>query len=444
MNNAPGQAANCRVNFTNSFIAEVPLPESGRQIYWDTKERNLGLRVTPMGRTLFVRVRVSSTLKSKVFEHNLDEQKDIKEARNEAAERRIELRNGIDRAENKKLATKRMMEESEERRLQKLTLAAALEEYIVAREESKKPLSARTAADYRGMIDGMLAKVKDKPLEEFTREFCASLIGDISAEIVERSRKSIKASGDTTRNTRTGVRANYALRLVRLLCRTYGIGNQAWGKFKGFDFPWIEERAKRTGLDPEFGHGTAIWKALSTRRCDTGASFLMAVLLTGCRRNELSGLTAGQVSIPKAQITLEKTKNGEDHIVHMSDQLVDLIKPLLLDRKTGEGKAADDKVFPTTGDPRKLLKAVSAEIGEEFTCHSLRKYFAINCMDLGIAMPVIKACLNHSMAKSRDVTERHYAHAKPSQMRAAWQRHADTIVPTTAEIINLETRRSAA
>lgn len=444
MRNAPGQAATSRVNFTNTFIAEVPLPESGRQIYWDTKERNLGLRVTPLGRTLFVRVRVSTTLKSKVYEHNLDEQRDIKLARNEAAERRIELRSGIDRALNKKRAAEQKMREEEESKLQKMTPAVALEDYIAARAKSTKPLSARTIADYRGLIAGELSRVKDVPLEEFTREYCERLIKDIAADIVARSRNSIKASGDDSRKVRTGVRANYAIRLVRLLCRTYGVGNQAWGKFKGFDFPWVEERAKRTGLDPEFGHGAAIWKALSTRRCDTGADFLKAVLLTGCRRNEMSGLTVGQVSIPKAQITLENTKNGEDHIIHMSDQLVELIKPLLIDRKTGQAKAAGDKVFPTTGDPRKLLKAVSAEVGEEFTCHSLRKYFAINCMDLGIAMPVIKACLNHSMSKSRDVTERHYAHAKPSQMRAAWQRHADTIVPTSAEIINLETRRSAA
>lgn len=444
MSNAQGQSANRRVNFTNAFIKEVPLTESGRQIYWDTQERNLGLRVTSTARTLFVRVRVTGNTTSKVYEHNLDEQNSIKEARNEAAERRIELRNGINREEVKRANSERQMREEEQSKLQKQTLGQALEDYIAARSDSTKPLSGRTIADYRGLIAGELAKVKDVPLEDFTREYCERLIKSIATDIVERSKKSVKDSGDETRKVRTGVRANYAIRLVRLLCRTYGVGNQAWGKFRGFDFPWVAEKAKRTGLDPEFGHGAAIWKALSTRRCDTGASFLMALLLTGCRRNELSGLTAGQVDINKAQITLEKTKNGEDHIVHMSDQLVDLIKPLLNDRKTGAAKESGEKVFPTTGDPRKLLKAVSAEVGEEFTCHSLRKYFAINCMDLGIPMPVIKACLNHSMEKSRDVTERHYAHAKPSQMRAAWQRHADTIVPASAEIINLETRRSAA
>lgn len=197
MRNAPGQAATSRVNFTNTFIAEVPLPESGRQIYWDTKERNLGLRVTPLGRTLFVRVRVSTTLKSKVYEHNLDEQRDIKLARNEAAERRIELRSGIDRALNKKRAAEQKMREEEESKLQKMRPAVALEDYIAARAKSTKPLSARTIADYRGLIAGELSRVKDVPLEEFTREYCERLIKDIAADIVARSRNSIKAAVTT-------------------------------------------------------------------------------------------------------------------------------------------------------------------------------------------------------------------------------------------------------
>ena len=440
------------VNFTNAFIKEVPLPKTGREHYWDTKERNLGLRVTPKGRTLIIRVRVTGESSSKVKERNLDAQNDVKAAREEAAARRIELRNGIDRDEERKRAADRMHKEEAERKLQKVTLNQALENYIAARAEGK-PLGDRTIADYRGMMRGMLVKVKDTPLEEFTRPFCAALIKELAADIVKRSQKSIKASGDEERTERTGVRANYALRLIRVLCRTYRIGNQEWGKYDGFDFPWREEKAKKTTLDSEYNHGTAIWNELSKHRCDSGADFIKAVLLTGCRRNELSGLKVEQVNLAKRTITLPTTKNGSQHVIQMSDQLVELITPLMKHAETRKNKKLDragadklpgEKVFPGSSDPRKLLIVVGKAIGEEFTCHSLRKYFADSCMAAGVPYPVIKACLNHSMEKSRDVTLRHYAHAKPGQMRAAWQKHADAVVPTTAEIINLDSRRSAA
>ena len=440
------------VNFTNAFIKEAPLPKTGREHYWDTKERNLGLRVTPRGRTLIIRVRVTGENSSKVKERNLDEQNDVKKARDEAAARRVELRNGIDRDEERKRAADRMHKEEALRKIQKVTLEQALENYIAARAEGK-PLGERTIADYRGMMRGMLAKVKDVPLEEFTRPFCIALIKQITADIVKRSQKSIKASGAEDRKERTGVRANYALRLVRLLCRTYRIGNQEWGKFDGFDFPWHEENPRTTTLDSEYNHGTAIWNELSSHRCDSGANYIKAILLTGCRRSELSGLKVEQVNLNKRTITLPTTKNGSEFVIQMSDQLVELITPLMTHAETrknkklgcaGEDKLPGEKVFSGAGDPRKLLLVVGKAIGEEFTLHSLRKYMTDSMMSLGVPYPVIKSCLNHSMKKSRDVTLRNYAHAKPGQMRAAWQKHADAVVPTTAEIINLDSRRSAA
>ena len=429
-----------RAKFTDSFIQKLEqLPAGKREIYIDTIEPNLQLRVTSSGKNLFLRFKYLG----KQYERNLDEQRNVYQARLEVEQRKVEIRSGNERLAATKARMAAEQIQAEQVADQNKTLSEMVEEYLTARTANVGDrLSERTESDYRELMAAELAPYKDDLIDSITRQRSITMLNEIATAIIERSKKSIKKSGDADRKQRTGARANYALKLVRSVCNFTGRGNQHWGKLKGSAYPWIPSKPATTGLDPDIGHGRSIWQSLSGKRKDTGAAFLKAVLLTGCRRNEMGSLTVGQVNLTTNEILLKDTKNGTDHRVFISPQLKEVLEPLLIDEE-GKKRNKGENVFPTACDPRKLLNSVSNEVGVKFTTHSLRKYFAINGMSIGTPLPVIKACLNHSM-KGGDVTVSSYAQPTPSQMRAAWVKHADSICPKNATIINLDSHRRTA
>lgn len=413
-------AATNKVALNASFVEGVAHPTTGKVVYWDANTPNFGLRVTPTEKTFFIRVKVNGESKERSL-HPASALKamTIAQIRNEATQKVIDLKRGVDFVEVQKEEAERKRQD----RLSSLTMSEALEEYLKANPQ----LSERTASDYRNLMGGELASYATGPLRDITRDKAEEMMRDI----VSRLKKGRGSSG---------ARANYALRLVRVLCLNFEQGNQKWGKSGTKKaFPWVKTKAKRTELDPEMGHGAAIWKALSSRRCDTAADYIKAILLTGARRGEMAAVKVGDVSIKNRTMRLVDTKNHEDHVIYMADQLVEIVERQMTDRRTGEKKGAEEPLFSNCSEPKKILASVSEEIEVTFTCHSLRKFFSITCMQLGVPYPVIKACLNH---KATDVTSEHYAHATASMMRKAWQQVADYNAPRDA--ISLNAHREAA
>lgn len=410
-----------RVKLTDSLAEKADAPESGRAVIWDTACPNFGLRITGKKKAWIVRVKVRGVSKERTID-TYPGALSATAARDEAFNRIAEFKAGIDREAD----LKKREEEERARAASELTIAQAMKRYLSDNTE----LSERTRSDYEGLIDNELASYKETKLQDVTREAAEQMMRDIVADLKKGKGKS-------------GSRANQALRAVRMLCLANEQGLQNWGKRRGKSFPWVKTKAVRTGLDPDAGHGKAIWDALGSRRCDTSADYVKALLLTGARRGEMAAVKISDISLRNRTMTLLDTKNGEDHVIQMSDQLIEIVERHMIDRETGSKRGADESLFTRCSEPKKLLASVSAEIGVKFTCHSLRKFFAITCLSLGIPGPVIKACLNHSSESSQDVTDKHYAHATPSQMRQAWQQVADMHAPRVG-VISLNALRDAA
>lgn len=421
-----------KVKFTDTFIQKLELPEAGkREFYQDTQEPNLYLKVTSAGKVLLMRFKFLGIQ----YDRNLSEQRNVYQARIEVGERKVEIRNGNERLEAlkvKQAAEKEEAERLEAEAVKEAAVKQSVKDCITSYIKDSKGLKPRTVSDYEGLRDNELAPYASMPLNDVTRQKAIDMLYEIAGKIQ-------KANPD-----KKGSRANQALRLIRATCNHHELGCQNWGRVRGKSFPWIATKAKPTDLDPEAGHGRMIWAALS-RRNTPGVSFLKALLLTGARPGtspeaedgEMLFLKAGDVDLAKGELWFRDTKNGTDHRVYISPALHEVLEPLV------KGKAKDERVFPITADPKKLRYAVSKEIGVYFTCHDLRKFFGNNCMSLGIPAGIYKRCLNHSVS-SLDVTHAHYAMATPSQMRNAWQRHADSIVgESSATIINLPSRNAA-
>jgi hypothetical protein len=417
-----------KVKFTDSFVAKLELlPAGGREVYQDTIQPNLCLRLTSTSKKLFLSFR----FQYKQFERNLDEQRNVFQARLEVEQRKVEIRTGNERlAATKarlaaeKLEAERQAADAARAETRGLTIQNAVTLYL----EKNPQLAKRTVDDYVSLRDNELSPYKNTLLDDVTRDKAIEML----YQIAERIRSGKNPNGK-------GARATYAMRLVRACCNQLGLGCQNWGLINGRPFPWIKSNPRRTMLEAELGHGRIIWDALAGK--DTGgAALIKALMLTGCRsgtgseKGEMIKLTVRQVDLSANLMVFYNTKNKTDHYVHITPQLREVIEPLLV------GKKPEDKVFPINSDPKKLRAWLKKETGLTFSLHDFRRYFGDSCRLLGIPYLVKEACINHAQPE----LSKSYDNITPSAMRDAWQRHADSICPRNAEVINLADHRKTA
>lgn len=388
-----------KMKLTDTVASKAVLTGGTKDWIMDTDFPNLGLRLTAGSKSWAVRVTVGGRL----LERTIGDWRvySATKARDLATQIVGELRQGIDRFQKLK---DQAAAELHERR-QAISVSEALTEYL-----SRRTLAPRTKSDYEKLLQHELKSIANDPLRDVTRESAEKLHVSISKE-------------------RGKTRANYALRLLRSLCLTLEMGCEKWSHF-----PWAKTPPRRTELTPE--HGQVIWNAMEKRRVDSGAAYIRALLLTGCRRAELASLTVSQVSVRNRTITLPNTKNGTTHTIYMSDQLMEIVEPLLEDKKPTE------TVFLGAGDPRKCLAACVKATGVPFSLHSLRKLAAITMNRLGITLATCSACLNHTV--SGNITLACYAHASADDMRLAWQQLGDYYTQRTATSLNSRNRSAAA
>lgn len=294
-----------------------------------------------------------------------------------------------------------------------VTIEEALDDYL---RQSLK-LGDRTRYDYKYLMEHELAPYKNVRL------------ADIDVEWVRETNAAIAKSG--SRSELRVARATKALKLVQRLCRYKRLGLDDWTGVE-----WHKYVPKDPVLEAE--DGIAIWNALGSTYATAADAYMKVLMLTGCRRGELASVLVRNVNLRGRELTLPTTKNGKRHTIHMSDQMVEVIKPLLEDREP------DDKLFQGAGDPRKTLHLCQNAVGKKFGYHEFRKLFAKTCNRLDVPFPVLKGCLNHSVKSSNDITLAVYAKATAHDMRSAWQKVSDFYSSRSGTISLNQIRRDAA
>jgi integrase len=190
--------------------------------------------------------------------------------------------------------------------------------------------------------------------------------------------------------------------------------------------PSAEESRDRILTDREI---RIFWKATEQFEYPFGPMWRL-LLLTGQRRQEISGMTRKELSLqsdkPVWTIPASRTKNGETHVVPLSALAMDINQSL-------PRIAGSQFCFTTTGEThvtgysrskRRLDAAMLGIMREEatgaelpsWTLHDLRRTMASGMAKLGINLPVIEKVLNHtsgSFAGIVGVYQRHeFAHEK--------------------------------
>jgi len=352
--------------FTQARIKALPLPESGRVIYYDTDVAKLACRVSSSGsKTYLVIKRFSGKVKSITLGKTVDIP--VKKAQDLARIELASLAQGID-----PVAVRRKQE------ARNISLAACLEKYLASRT-----LKERTIADYRYKVNHDLSDLANKP------------VSGITETVVLNEQKRLTQTGTAVANAAMRVlRAvlNYAQAMDMIDENPVVILNKTrvWHKNKRRTRIITAEQ-----LQP--------WhEAVLTLPNQKAKVYLLTALFMGFRSNELLNLKWKNVDLKAGTITALATKNHSDHELPIPNVLMPYIKSL--DELTGDSKW----VFPSEDItkhmtiPKKPVEAVIRMTEIEFSSHDLRRTFATIGEAVGIPLSMIKRLMNH--ATGDDVT----------------------------------------
>jgi integrase len=416
-----------KVRLDADFVTAVKEPGA----YWDTTWlRGFGLKVTDAGKKVYIcEAKLKGTRKNVRVTIGDATKKAFKTARDEAKQHLADIADGKNPVEARRSEVKK---QEAEQRTRDITLRVALDEYIGDRSELK-PTSAYI---YKDVSSRCLGDWLDRPL------------ADITKFDVEKRYDELKAKPG---------QANQCMRMLS------AVFNWALEKYEDGDGQslikenpvkrlsrlrkWVQLERRDDVLTPAM---LPLWYEAVNDLTNPGTRDLLLLLLfTGLRKNEGARLTFNDCDFDQRTITILETKNGQRHIIPMSDFVYDM----LLRRKQNRFQLSR-YVFPGSGSRQtKYLHEVSTavkqvrmkmaeklgidyeralreksedEIAKFFWMpHSLRRTFLTVADQLGYGSYTLKRMVNHSAAG--DVTAG-YVVVNVDSIREPMQKIADHIL----------------
>ena len=187
-----------------------------------------------------------------------------------------------------------------------------------------------------------------------------------------------------------------------------------------------------------------IWGA--TEEPGTFNAIVRALLLTGQRREEVSGLAWAEIDQTLSGWTLPavRSKNGKPHFIPLSEQM----RALLRAQPRREGI---DLVFPGERGVFSGWSKSKARLDQrcavfDWTLHDLRRTAATGLQKLGVRLEVTEAILNHVAGSRAGIVGVYQRHTWADEKRtalAAWGAHVAALVDgreTEANITPLPAR----
>ena len=367
-------------NFTKTYIENLPIPETGRTTYRDTKLPGLQLRVSNNGTKTFC---LRSNINKKTVRVTLGRfpKITVEQARKQAKIKLSVIVTGKNPNKVKKADTAKAT-----------TIRQCFEDY----KNSRSSLKNATAKSYENTLNQYLPDWLDKPLLS------------ISRDMIEKRHKSIGKKSPS--------RANTVMRILR------AIFEYAHGKYEDDSGApiilhnpvkrlshvkaWNKETRRNTYINsrdlPKWYQtvaSTPEW--LDSNSAELIRDYLLLILFTGLRRREATQLRWDWIDIDEKVLTIPETKNGHSHTLPITNFLLDILQ----ERSSNES----DFVFPGNGksghfeEPKKLIAKIREKSGVDFTLHDLRRTFITIAESLNIRDYTLKRLLNHR--SGGDVTD---------------------------------------
>jgi integrase len=389
-----------RARLTKSAIDALPIPPSDL-VYWDESLPGFGVKVTPVGRKVFIVLYRTSGAGSRLRKYTIGPygRVTLHVARNEAQRVLAARTEGRDPATEKREARRRLVTDRVD----------DLVEGFIKQHASKRRSGAEIGRILKREIVGRWGS---RSVHEIKRRDIIELV----SEVVDRG---------------APVAANKTLKVAKTFfgwCVGKAILDRS--PCEGVKPPTREVTRDRVLSDEELGR--VIKAAREIGRAFGGIVELLA--LTAQRRDEVAQLSWDELDLDKRVWTMpgSRTKNGKPHIVHLSEPATRVIKS-----RPRSGVAYvfgnGDKPFSGFSRAKRELDEKSQILG--WRLHDLRRTAVSGMARLGVAPHVADKILNHTAGTISGVAavyQRHEFMAERKEALDAWGGHVEEIAPSSA------------
>jgi integrase len=281
------------------------------------------------------------------------------------------------------------------------------------KEKYLPTLKKKTREEYSRIIDvELVPKLGKHPIKEISRNQIISLL---DSKAYGKNPAPVMANRIRARLSKI-----YSFAIDRGLAEANPVSNVSKYK-KTKDGGKVEKRRNRY-YDPD--EIQELWKYFDNWREPTG-SVLKMLLITGQRKTETMNMRWDNIREDVWTIPAELAKNGEQHLVPLSDIALEIIEEL----RPMTGKS--DFVFCSpqgNNEPIKWLTRVRKHIQDnsdvpDFRPHDLRRTVATYMAKLGVDRTVLGKILNHKgLAGDDQVTAIYDRHGYMDEKRQALNR----------------------
>jgi integrase len=152
---------------------------------------------------------------------------------------------------------------------------------------------------------------------------------------------------------------------------------------------------------------------------------LKLAILTGQRRSEVSGMEWAEIDGKTWTLPKERTKNGRQHEVPLSRQVVAILKEL--PRISDRFVFSLNSTAPFNGFSKSKARIDKAMDIPDWTIHDLRRTAASGMARLGVSLVVIEKVLNHVSGSLAGIMGVYQRHEFADEKRQALQQWADNV-----------------
>lgn len=363
------------MKLTKNIVDKAKPPLNKAQTFYrDEQLKGFALRITANGVKSFI---LEKLINKKVRRITIGRYGEltVEQARKEAQKLLGKIATGIDPTAEKLSDVARAV-----------TLGATFQDYLKAR----KNLKVKTLYDYENIMRRAFSGWQNKPLLSITKDKVARKHAELGSDQGEAY-------------------ANLAMRLLRAL---FNFASSQYEDDQGRSLitenpvkrlsqtrAWYRVERRNTFIK---AHELPIWyKEVMQLKNKTLRDYLLLILFTGLRRQEAAKLRWENVDMQARTLTINDTKNNQQHVLPLSNHLYDLLER----RKTS---SSGEHVFSGTGkgghivEPRKQMAKIINATGVNFTVHDLRRTFITVAESQDIPVYALKRLLNHKM--NNDVT----------------------------------------
>jgi integrase len=317
----------------------------------------------------------------------------LEDARKVARQRFAQVELGVD-----PVATK-----ANERAAVRLTLGHVADRYLEARKDAVRPATLAAATHFFAV---QWKSFRERPIASIRR-----------ADIAARLQEIITAHG----------------RVSAARARAYLSALFTWARREGLcdSNPVTDTNNPGAGLPSRDRVLNAaeiklIWDACGD---DDPGRIARLLLLTACRRDEISRLSWKEVDLDRGTIVIEsgRAKNRKTHALPLPAVALNLLRSVPRRRDT-EFVFGGDQGYTGWANATNKLRARMAK-PVEFRLHDLRRTAATGMADLGVQPHIIEAVLNHSNGSRVAATYNRSTYtAEKAAALALWADHVLAIV----------------